>query len=76
VTVPGAGRLVASGKGLKKTSESASVAGNVVLKLRASGKAKRKLNDAGNAKLKINLSWAPTGNTAASQTDKVKLKKR
>ncbi|MDX6616656.1 MAG: hypothetical protein QOD60_1747 [Solirubrobacterales bacterium] len=76
VTVPGAGRLVASGKGLKKTSESASVAGNVVLKLKASGKAKRKLNDAGKAKLKIKLSWAPTGNTAASQTDKVKLKKR
>jgi hypothetical protein len=76
VNVPGAGTLTASGKSLKTATAAPTVAGDTTVKLKASGKAKRKLNDQGRAKLKLSLRWEPTGNTAATQTDKVKLKKR
>jgi hypothetical protein len=76
VDVPGAGVLTATGKGLKKASTNATALGSVELKLKASGKAKRKLADKGKAKLTVTVSWAPTGNTAASQKHPVKLKKK
>jgi hypothetical protein len=76
VDVPGAGVLTATGKGLKKATTNATALGSFKLKLKASGKAKRKLADKGKAKLKITLRWAPTGNTAASQTRVVRLKKK
>jgi hypothetical protein len=76
VTVPGSGSLNASGKGLKGTSTNATAAGEIKLKLKASGKSKRKLADKGKLKLKLQLAWTPTGGTAATQTDKVTLKKK
>ena len=75
LNVPGAGTMTASGKGLKKATTDPTVAGDTKIKLKASGKAKRKLNDEGKVKLKVSLRWKPTGNTVATQTDKVKLKK-
>ena len=74
--VPGGGTITASGKGLKKATAEPTAAGPTTLKLRASGKAKRKLDDKGKVKLKVSLRWAPTGNTAATQTDTVRLKKK
>jgi hypothetical protein len=73
VNVPGSGNLKAAGKGLKATSADAAGAGDVVLTLRATGKAKRKLAVKGKAKLKVKLSWTPTGGSAATKIDKVKL---
>ena len=75
VNVPGAGVLKAAGKGLKTTTAKTSSAGDVVLKLRAKGRARAALDNSGRVKLKVGLTWAPTGNTGSSQTDKVKLKK-
>jgi hypothetical protein len=73
VTVPGSGLLAATGKGLKKTSASPAASGDVILNLKASGKSRRKLARGGRAKLKITLSWTPSGGSASTQTDKVKL---
>ena len=75
VSLPGAGVLKAAGKGLKTATAKATGAGNVVLKLRAKGRVRAALDRAGKVKFKVNLTWAPTGNTGSSQTDKIKLKK-
>ena len=75
LSVPGAGTLTATGNGLKKATAKPTAVGATKLKLKALGKAKRKLDDEGTTKLKLSLRWAPTGNTAATQTVKVKLKK-
>jgi hypothetical protein len=76
VTVPGSGALTVTGKGLKTTGASPSAAGDLTLTLKASGKAKKRLAKSGKAKLNVTLSWTPTGGSAATQTDKVKLKKK
>ncbi len=76
VNVPGSGVLKAKGKGLKKTNSNAGSEGNLALVLKASGKAKRSLAGTGKAKLKVKLSWTPTGGSAVTKTDKVKLTRR
>jgi hypothetical protein len=76
VTVPGSGLLAATGKGLKRTSAEATGSGDVILNLKASGKARKKLARRGKAKLKITLSWTPTGGSTSTQTDKLKLIKK
>jgi hypothetical protein len=76
VRVPGSGSLAASGKGLKGTSVNATAAGDVSLKLKATGKQRGKLSNTGRLKLKVKLAWTPTGGSPATQTDKVKLKKK
>ena len=73
LSVPGAGTLTATGNGLKKATGKPTAVGATKLKLKALGKAKRKLDEEGTIKLKLSLRWAPTGNTAATQTVKVKL---
>ncbi|MDX6617520.1 MAG: hypothetical protein QOD60_2611 [Solirubrobacterales bacterium] len=76
ITVPGSGSLKASAKGMKKSSANPTAAGDIKLTLKASGKQKKKLADKGKLKLKLKLAWTPTGGAAATQTDKVKLKKK
>jgi hypothetical protein len=61
---------------VKASHVTASAAGVLSLPIRASGKAKRKLAGKGKAILHLSLTLSPTGNTPATQTDKVKLKKR
>jgi hypothetical protein len=73
VSVPCSGLLKATGKGLKTTSASPTAGGDVILNLKASGKARKKLARRGRAKLKITLSWTPTGGSASTQSDRVKL---
>jgi hypothetical protein len=75
VTVPGAGQLTESGKGVKGATASAAAAGDVVIKVKAKGKKLKALNRRGKVKLNLSLSWAPTGSSGSTQTDKVKLKK-
>jgi hypothetical protein len=76
VTVPGAGTLTATAKGMKNAGKAPAAAGDIVLKLKAKGKAKRKLARTGKAKLNVKFAWAPTRNVAATQTVKVKLKRK
>jgi hypothetical protein len=75
VTVPGAGQLTESGKGVKAASASAAAAGDVIIKVKAKGKKLKALNRNGKVKLNLSLAWAPTGNAGSTQADKVKLKK-
>jgi len=76
VSVPAAGSLTATGKGMKAASASSSQAGDVKLKLKAKGKKLKALGRNGKVKLSVSLAWAPTGSTGSTQTDKVKLRKK
>lgn len=73
VTVPGAGQLVLSGKGLKKVARGAKGAGTLKLPITPVGSAKKKLASTGSAKLKLSVRFTPTGGTAATRTKSVKL---
>jgi hypothetical protein len=80
VTVPNAGELSGSGKGVGLAgaaviSKPVNAAGEVKLLIRAKGKKKRKLNRAGKVTLKLNLTFTPTGGDPSTQARKLKLKK-
>jgi len=83
VTVPLAGSLKLTGKGVatqSSTPTSAAVAvggaGTVKLNVKPKGKTKRKLNDTGKAKVSVTITYAPTGGISNTQQAKVKLKER
>ncbi len=81
IVVPNPGELSASGKGAKvssiaRASKSVTAPGPVPLVIKATGKQGKTLNRAGKVKLRVTLSFTPTGGTAASLPVKVKLKKR
>jgi hypothetical protein len=80
VTVPDAGTLKISGKGVKgkavATKAVAVQGGTVNLLIKAKGKAKTKLNDSGKAKVKPKITYTPTGVSSNTQQTKVKLKKK
>jgi hypothetical protein len=87
VTVPGAGTLALSGKGVKAqkagggspgATSSVAAAGTVKLVVRAKGKAKRRLDSTGKASVPVKVTYTPTGDlpgTPSAQTTKVKLRK-
>jgi hypothetical protein len=81
VTVPDAGSLKVSGKGVSGKTKLASKAvqvsgGTVTLLIRPSGKTKGKLNETGKAKVKAAITYKPTGVTGNTEKTKIKLKKR
>jgi hypothetical protein len=86
VTVPGAGTLTLSGKGIvgqrlakraaTPAARSVSAAGTVKLLIKAKGKAKRKLNDDGKVKIKVRVTYTPTDGTPSTKKPKVKLIKK
>jgi trimeric autotransporter adhesin len=82
VSVPGAGVLTLQGKGIKSQRQGAAGlrvakpvpgAGTVVLKIKPKGKLLKKLRANGKAKVKVTVTYTPTGGTAKSETKKVKL---
>ncbi len=83
VTVPGAGKLTLSGKGVVKqrplrvasrsAGRSVSAAGTVKLLIKAKGKAKRKLNSRGKVKVKLRVTYTPTDGASNTKKPKVKL---
>jgi hypothetical protein len=83
-TLPDAGNLAASAKGVKisavaATSGGASVntgAGTATLVVKAKGKTLQKLNATGKAKVKLSVTYTPNGVSANTQTVKLKLKKK
>lgn len=79
VTVPGPGTLTAVGKGktkkVRRANLTATAAGTVKLPLKPTGAGKKALNSTGKLKTRIDVTFTPTGGTAATQTYKVTLKK-
>jgi hypothetical protein len=88
VTVPGAGTLALSGKGVAgqqaSTSRAASAghraitsASTVKLLVKGKGKKKRKLNETGKVKLNVAITYTPAGGgEPGTRSIKVKLKKK
>ncbi len=83
VTVPSAGDLSVSGKGVGAQVASGAAASTAVpgpgvvnVKLKAKGKSRRKLNKTGKAKLKVTITFTPTAGNPTTGQAKVKLKKK
>ncbi len=81
--VPNPGTLSASGKGVKAASaggavisKTVGVPGKVKLQIKPKGKTKKKLKKNGKAKVKLKVTYTPTSGEAASQTRKLKLKRK
>ena len=80
VSLPNAGDLAATGKGVKVkvgASTAAAVSGGTAkLKVKPKGKVRRKLNATGKAKVKLKISFTPSGLGAATQKTKLKLREK
>ena len=87
VTVPGAGTLSLSGRGVASqqasTSRAASAgpravvsASTVKLLVKGKGKKKKTLNETGKVKLNLAITYTPTGGDPSTRSMKVKLKKK
>jgi hypothetical protein len=73
VAVPGAGVLTVTAKGIKGVTSTPGAAGPVVVKIKPKGKTLKQLKAHGKAKVKVTITYTPTGGTARSVTEKVKL---
>jgi hypothetical protein len=82
IDVPNPGELTGSGKGVKVAGAAGAVisksvpAGPAQLLIKAKGKKKKKLNETGKVKLNVAVTYTPTGGDPATQSRKLKLKKR
>jgi hypothetical protein len=86
VTLPGAGTLSLSGKGVvgqrlsrraaTPAARSISDAGTVKVLIKAKGKAKRKLNSDGKVKIRVKVTYTPTDGTPNTKKPRVKLVKQ
>jgi hypothetical protein len=76
--LPNPGVVTLTGKGLKtkRPSKTTFVAGTVSFWIASSGKRKRKLNRTGRTVIPLTATFTPAGGDPATQTIKVKLKKR
>jgi hypothetical protein len=74
--VPGAGQLDLSGAKVKDAFTGVLEAGDFTLPVKAKGKAKKKLKKKGKAKVKVDVTFTPEGGDPATQSAKVKLKKK
>jgi hypothetical protein len=80
VNVPGPGTLSLTGKGVKTqrpggavASKVIAAAGTVKLLVKPKGSAKHKLNKTGKVKVKVKVTFTPTGGASNTQTKRVKL---
>lgn len=76
VIVPGPGELALAGRRAKPAATTTSAAGEVELAVRARGKARRKLADEGSAKLRLSVTFTPSGGDPNTLSKKLKLKQR
>jgi hypothetical protein len=76
IKVPAAGKLVLSGKKVKRVKRGAKKAGKVVLNIRPKGKAKTRLAQNGSAKVRIKVRFKPTGGTSRTKGKTLKLIQR
>jgi DNA-binding beta-propeller fold protein YncE len=75
VSVPGPGRLLLKGKGIRTVRRAVRAAGKVRLPINPTGKAKRALARTGTIRLKAKVTFTPTGGTAATQVKTLRLKR-
>jgi hypothetical protein len=79
-TVPNPGELTASGNGVKAAAAVISkvipAPGTAQLLIKAKGKKKRKLNETGKVKLRVDVTYTPTGGDPSTQSKKLRLQKR
>lgn len=86
VKVPGPGAVDLSGTGVKPlrtarasgavASEKVTASGAVKLLVKPKGKTKQKLNKTGKAKVKVSVTYTPTGGNPATQSERLKLIKK
>jgi hypothetical protein len=76
LTVPGAGKLTLSGKGVKRVTKTAHAAGTLKLRIVTTGRSKANLGSRGRVKLSVTIGFAPTGGTAAQVHRKLTLLKK
>jgi hypothetical protein len=76
VGVPGVGELELSGKNVKPVAKQASGPGTVTLKVKPKGKLADKLDDKGKAKVKLAVTFTPTGGESNTKSKKVTLKQK
>jgi len=83
VTVPAAGSLTLSGRGVRAqqasqdgiASKTVAGPGTVMLRVRSKGRKRQRLNRNGKVRVKVSITYTPTGGTAATQSRKLKLRK-
>jgi len=79
VSVPNPGELVLSGNGVKGVGATRAVAvttpGIVRLPIRAKGKKRETLNETGRVRVKLKVTYTPTGGDPSTQSRKLKLRK-
>lgn len=68
------GKLVVSGKKIKKRSKTAKAAGHVTIAILPKGKVMKALEKTGKAKVKVKLAYTPSGGTTATQSKSIQLK--
>jgi YVTN family beta-propeller protein len=73
VKVPYAGKLTLTGKKVKKVKQSAKKASTVILNIRPKPKAKKALAAEGSVKVRVKVTFKPTGGTARSKGRSVRL---
>jgi hypothetical protein len=76
VEVPGAGSLDLAGRGLERARKEATRGGTVNLPVRPRRKLERKLDDEGEAKVRVDVTFTPTGGEPNSESATVNLKQR
>jgi hypothetical protein len=77
VSAPGAGKLTLKGPGVRSvTVTTPSAAAKVGLTVQAAGKSKQTLGRVGRVKVKVVITFTPTGGSATSRSATVVLKKR
>ncbi len=76
VNVTDSGDVGVAGKGLKGAVVNASGPGDVSLPIKATGKAKKKLKKKGKKTFNASITFTPSGGTANTQTDSLKLVKK
>jgi hypothetical protein len=76
ILVPGPGTLTLSGKGIAKQHAGPHGVETVKLAVEAKGKAKKKLSRKGTAKVKLEVTFTPTGGDPSTQAKAVKLIRR
>lgn len=74
IRVGAPGKLVASGKKIKKRSKAVKAAGKATIAIVPKGKALKALANTGKAKVKAKIAYTPTGGSASILTKKIVLK--
>jgi PKD domain len=75
ITVPGPGTLVLVGKGVVRQTKTPKGAVTVKMLIKATGKKTKKLNATDKAKVKVQVTYTPTGGTANTKSRSLVLKK-